>query len=228
LLSKSERKSQLSIKPSSQEEGAMKRRWLLAAVVLLPLLASSEDKNMVQWDIAINTTTGISAGGTVGVHFYPPFCTTNPPGCTSSPPEIVVTGSGTFLYGNKAYKVNGGGTWTRVAADNTTTSGTYVVTGVISFGPAPAFGGLPAPPDNIGNAADMRSGTAVLSVLYSDGTEGILILEGPDSMALGYVSALKGIEVYPATHGIGCTDGYCYTVGYTYPIFHVTATQGGN
>jgi hypothetical protein len=218
----------------------MKRRLVLAAVVLLSLMASSQEigknctnnnKVMVRWDIAVYTVAGMSPDGATPVHYFPPDCTSIPGECHSYPPEIVLTGSGTFQYGKNGrgenlHHITGGGTWTAVATDNTTTSGTYVVREVISFVAAPAFGGGVVPPDNIGDAADASSGTAILSIKYSDGSQGILILEGPDSMALGYVSVSKDISFYPAPHGFGCTDGYCLPEGTVFPIFHITSSQG--
>jgi hypothetical protein len=51
-------------------------------------------------------------------------------------------------------------------------SGTYKVTGLVSFVPAP--GGAPPLTDMIGNAADASAGLAVLLVAYSNGMHGVL------------------------------------------------------
>ncbi len=213
----------------------MKRLLILAALLILPLAAISQNNGngngnnqiWVRWDIAVVADGAISAGGTMPVHRFPPVCTQTE--CHSGPPEILLTGTGTFQYGkdkgNKQHPVTGGGTWTVMTYDSTT-SGTFDVTDVTSFGEAPAFGGV-VPPDNIGDAADARGGTAILSVKYSDGTEGIMVLEGPDYMALGYISVSKGIDFFPASHGFGCTDGYCLPEGVALPIFHVSSSKAG-
>ncbi len=207
----------------------MKRIWLLIAVLLLPLLAMSQgnsSKAAVRWDIAVYTTSGLSAGGSMPVHYNAPVCTTIPPiECHSGPPEIVLSGSGTFQKHDNGktefHAATGGGTWS-TQATGTETSGTYIVTDVISFDPAPPFGGESLPLDNIGIQAEMSSGTAVLIIKYSDGSNGTMILEGPNASALGYITVTKDVMVYVPTHGIGCTDGYCLPEGTVFPIFHIT------
>jgi hypothetical protein len=82
---------------------------------------------------------------------------------------ITLTGSGTFQPWQPD-AVKGGGTWT--ATGSVAGSGTYKVTGLVSFVPAP---GSPGPlTDLIGNAANASAGLAVLLVAYSNGMHGVL------------------------------------------------------
>ncbi len=92
---------------------------------------------------------------------------------------ITLTGSGTFVApaggGGTSSAVTGGGTWA-TAGPIGVDSGTYTVTGLVRWEEAP--GTLPSPPviDDIGNAADARSGLVVLRIAYSDGSRGILVV----------------------------------------------------
>jgi hypothetical protein len=88
---------------------------------------------------------------------------------------ITLTGSGTFRSNpGHPQDVTGGGTWTTTGFG--AASGTYEVTGFVSFELAP--GDLPAPfVDGVtGVAADARAGLAVLTIAYSDGAEGVLVV----------------------------------------------------
>jgi hypothetical protein len=112
----------------------------------------------------------------------PPPTTTLPGGtgsaCAASScvDMITLTGSGTFRTNSGGGQdVTGGGTWTTVGAG--AGSGTYKVTGFVSFVAAP--GSLPSPPftDGVtGVAADARAGLAVLRIAYSDGETGVLVI----------------------------------------------------
>ncbi len=195
----------------------MKRRWLVAAVVLLPLLTSSKakaDDVTVRWDIATFTSGepagngSISAGGSL-------------PQCFGNSSFVTLTGSGTFkLNGNG--KATGGGEWTIAAyGGSPATSGTYVVTEFVSFevGPGTLVGsGLT---DNIGNLADAHGGLAFLRILYSDGSQGVLVLVGTvKDEGTFYLS--KGSAFYSFPACVGPTDNY--PIGPS-PIFHIT-TKG--
>lgn len=112
--------------------------------------------------------------------------------------KITLTGTGTFRSNpGKSQSVTGGGTWATSGSIVGTDSGTYEVTGFVSFVLAP--GGLPSPPfvDGItGVLADARAGLLVLEVAYSDGSEGVLVLSchlvgSPDSIFEG-ITASKG------------------------------------
>lgn len=89
---------------------------------------------------------------------------------------ITFTGSGTFRSNpGRPQDVTGGGTWTAVGFG--AGSGTYKVTGFVSFVLAP--GNLPSPPftDGVtGVAANARAGLLVLRIAYSDGDEGVLVV----------------------------------------------------
>jgi hypothetical protein len=134
--------------------------------------------------------------------------------------EITLTGSGTFLsapghghshgkghgkgHGNgEAQAVTGGGTWETFNSSGASTgSGTYEVTGLVSFENAGPNG--VAPPtliDNIGSYLDARGGLAVLQIVYSDGERGVLTVSChgpvnvPDTVFEG-ITTTKGIVGY--------------------------------
>jgi len=93
---------------------------------------------------------------------------------------ITLTGAGTFLVTStgRAYAATGAGGWqTFDEHTNLTASGTYRVTGVVSWARAE---GSPAPGtiDHIGNGtlADNRGGLVVLRISYSDGSQGSLVV----------------------------------------------------
>jgi len=91
--------------------------------------------------------------------------------------KITLSGSGTFRSnpGNPQSVSGGGSWWTFSPTGSQTGTGTYEVTGFVSFADAP--GGLPFPPfqDNIvGDNSAALAGLAVLTIAYSDGSEGVL------------------------------------------------------
>src|SRR5436190_24313785 len=78
---------------------------------------------------------------------------------------ITLTGEGTFNaasnFGNR--DVTGGGTWQTFDSSGTpTASGTYQVTGFVSFTVAP--GTPPLPNDNIGDRVDNRAGLLFVTI----------------------------------------------------------------
>jgi len=194
----------------------MKRQWFLAAIVLLPLLTSSKGKAddvTVRWDIASFIDGGIFAGGAL---------TQCLPGLNEPYPMITLTGSGTFkLNGNG--KATGGGEWTIYPyAGSPESSGTYVVTDFISFDVAPGSLVGSGYTDYIGNLADARGGLAFLRILYSDGSQGVLGVEGTViNEGTFYVS--KGTSFYSFLPCPGPTDNY--PMGPS-PIFHITVKGG--
>ncbi len=129
--------------------------------------------------------------------------------------KITLTGSGTFERGEDA---SGGGTWkTFSLAGVLTGSGTYKVTGFVSFALAP--GTLSGIVDLIGNLADARAGLAILRISYSDGSKGVLAiscnLDGtPDSVFEG-ITASKGFTDY--WNRVAPVDG----VNANRTVFHV-------
>ena len=141
-----------------------------AAALLVPAGASAGSSNhLYRWDI-------------IHLSGPPPVTTTLPGGeasacaASSCANMITLTGTGTFRANPGApQQVTGGGTWTTTGFG--AGSGTYKVTGFVSFEVAP--GTLPSPPftDGVtGVAADARAGLAVLQIAYSDGDQGVLIV----------------------------------------------------
>jgi hypothetical protein len=169
--------------------------------------------------VALFLSVGASAGSSnhSSNHLYrwdiihlstlPPPTTTLPGGLASAcaAPScanmITLTGSGTFRSNpGHPQAVTGGGNWTTVGVG--AGSGTYKVTGFVSFVPAP--GSLPSPPftDGVtGVAADARSGLAVLRIAYSDGEQGVLVIScdlpagSPPTLFEG-ITASKGFVDY--------------------------------
>ncbi len=148
--------------------------------------ASDEDQG-VRWDI-INVdfvTDTVSAGGVASA-------------LANDNSKITLTGSGTFERGED---VSGGGTWKTFNAATpaaVTGSGTYKVTGFVSFTVAP--GDFGAGSDLIGNVADAKAGLAVLRISYSDGSKGVLVvschLGGTPSSVFEGITAAKGFTDY--------------------------------
>ncbi len=120
--------------------------------------------------------------------------------------EITLTGSGTWLSTPSAaapQAVDGGGTWETFDSSGASTgSGTYAVTGLVSFDNA-GPNGVPEPAlsDTIGSYLDARGGLLVLRVLYSDGEQGVLTVSChgpvnvPDTVFEG-ITTTKGIVGY--------------------------------
>jgi hypothetical protein len=117
---------------------------------------------------------------------------------------ITLTGQGTFVPEDRSgnQEVTGGGTWqTFDSSGNSTGSGTYQVTGFVSFVVAP--GSFPPLKDLIGDPAKARSGLLFVTIEYSDGSTGVLTvschLAGPPVTAPA--SIFEGIRV-----SMGYTD----------------------
>jgi len=126
--------------------------------------------------------------------------------------KITLTGDGSFLSEphakhRKPKDVRGGGTWETFApGGGSTGSGTYEVTGFVSFENAP---GSPVPGgvDHIGDGtlADNRGGLAIFFIDYSDGEEGTLTVSchlpgagppmTPETVFEG-ITATKGFVAY--------------------------------
>jgi hypothetical protein len=190
------------------------RRWFLkgAILLLLPLVIvnyarsnGDGDETKIRWDI-------------ISVNFAPPF-TVSAGGIASAlasdGSHITLTGSGTFVApaggdreeatenDGSSNAATGGGTWALFASGATTPSatGTYVVTGLVRWEPAPfPPGGPPPREDLIEPTATRSTGLAVLRITYSDGERGILVVscEGvtsPPNMFEG-VTATKGFVDY--------------------------------
>ena len=113
---------------------------------------------------------------------------------------ITVTGSGTFKL-NPGAAVTGGGTWKTVnGTTGEVAEGTYQVTRLVFFelGAGTLAGGSGIT-DETGNLNDTIAGLAVLSVHYSDGENGMLVVSctiaGPPA-ALEGTTATKGVVDY--------------------------------
>ena len=113
--------------------------------------------------------------------------------------SITLTGEGTFNaasnFGNR--NVTGGGTWkTFDSSGNPTASGTYQVTGFVSF---KVFRGVPPPTlkDLIGDPATARSGLLFVTIRYSDGSTGVLTVScaQPGPPAIVPPTVFEGIRV---------------------------------
>ena len=167
----------------------MKRFWpvWLAVLLVLMLLGSalfvtrtSAAGQKYRWDIiSVDfAAASLSAGGFASA-------------IANDSSSITLTGEGTFNaasdFGNR--NVTGGGTWqTFDPSGNATASGTYQVTGFVSFTVAPGTSRLPN--DNIGNIKDQRGGLLFVTIQYSDGSPGVLavscdLLGTPDSVFEG-------------------------------------------
>src|SRR5215472_2866635 len=96
--------------------------------------------------------------------------------------SITMTGSGTFVApaggSGTSSATTGGGTWTTHDSGGVMTgSGTYEVTGLVRWNPAPFPPGGPPPRIDLIDPSAMRStGLAVLRITYSDGEHGILVV----------------------------------------------------
>ena len=156
---------------------------------LSPSFSASANNHHMRWDIiSVDfATLTLSAGGVASAR------------ANLDLSKITLTGSGTFRSNpGNPQDVTGGGTWQTFDASGSTGSGSYTVTGLVSFIVAP--GTFPLPHDNIGNSADVRAGLLVARVAYSDGSEGTLVVSchltgTPDAVFEG-VTASKGFVVY--------------------------------
>jgi hypothetical protein len=163
---------------------------VLGLAVVLPLSAEAGGAKHVRWDIIHliggNPPGPITAGGMASA--------TAPDG-----DKITLTGSGTFVApaGSRGSSsaVTGGGTW-----QNATGSGTYTVTGLVSFVFANFQSATPPLTDNIGNSSQRANGTAVLKIRFSDGQSGVLTIgcHGPGAPPGIFegIATTKGYKTY--------------------------------
>ena len=201
----------------------MLRSLSLVAVLTLVLLgsaptsASANGADHVRWDIF---SIDFAAG------------TASPDGVASALAEdgsmITLTGSGTFVAPaggtGRSGAAKGGGIWeTFDAAGVSTGSGTYEVTGLVMWVQAP--GTFPLPTDLIGDIAETSAGLAVLSIEYSDGERGILVVSchlvgTPDSVFEGVNASKSFVHYYDNVTPVAGVDA-------NRTLFHVSA-KGGN
>lgn len=141
------------------------------------------DEKRVRWDIiSVNFVTGtLSAGGIASAR-------------ANDGSKITLTGSGTFESGDEGGVTGGGNWWTFDKLGAQTATGTYKVTGLVSWAPAP--GTPPLPNDAIGDREDESAGLAVLQIRYSDGSRGVLTvschLTGTSDAVFEGVTTTKG------------------------------------
>lgn len=150
-----------------------------------------------RWDIihatAQGTNTVVGAGGVASDH-------------AADGSLITLTGSGTWLSiagRDNPQAVTGGGNWASwdKTGTNSTGSGTYQVTRLVSSEVYPGSNSSPEIIDKIGSGADSRGGLIVLRIVYSDGERGVLTVSChgptrvPDTVFEG-VTVTKGIVAY--------------------------------
>lgn len=161
-----------------------------AAFALAGGASGGTDNQLMRWDIvSINFAAGtVSAGGIASAR-------------AADGSKITLTGNGTFRSNpGNSQAVTGVGTWQTFAPGGASTgSGTYEVTGFVTYELAP---GTPPPlRDTIdGTGTNNRAGLLVVEIAYSDGSEGTLtvschLVGTPDSVYEG-VTATKGFVDY--------------------------------
>jgi hypothetical protein len=170
----------------------------LALLVALPSSAAGGAQH-VRWDI-ISLVGGAPPGPmNAGGH----ASATAPNGET-----ITLTGSGHFVAppsGGGSGAVDGGGTWMTSAG----ASGTYTVTSLVSWENAGPQAAVPTFIDNI-DEGTRTNGTAVLTIAFSDGSQGVLTIgcHGPGAPPGIFegIATTKGFKTYytvqPPTSGV--------------------------
>ena len=156
-----------------------RKQWKLRLGLLLTLAiglvlsatwssaASNGGAQHVRWDI--QSLTGGAPPGPINPGGH--ASATSPDGDT-----ITLTGFGTFVApasGGRSSAVTGGGTWSTTA--NGGTSGTYTVTSLVAWESAGPQAATPAFIDNI-DGGTRTNGTAVLTIAFSDRTQGVLTI----------------------------------------------------
>jgi len=176
------------------------KTYILALSIILLMTAGAPfvfgQAAHVRWDI-------------ISVNFVPPF-TIAAGGVASATANdgshITITGSGTFVApaggDGTSSATTGGGKWTTYTSGGVVTgTGTYEVTGLVRWEPAPfPPGGPPPRTDLIDPSAKPSTGLAVLRITYSDGQHGILVVSctgvtAPAFMFEG-ITATKGFTDY--------------------------------
>jgi len=162
-----------------------------AAFALAGGASGGTDNHLMRWDIiSINFAAGTaSAGGMASAR-------------AADGSKITLTGNGTFRENpGNPQAVTGGGTWQTFAPGGAPTgSGTYEVTGFVTYELAP---GTPPPgiPNDLidGTTANNRAGLLVVEIAYSDGTEGTLtvschLVGTPDSVFEGITASKRFVD----------------------------------
>jgi hypothetical protein len=166
---------------------------LLIAGLGWPRYAGADEREdtKVRWDIVHFTTFSpptFEAGGHAAA-------------LANDGSGIMLTGSGTFEVGEN-HEVTGGGAWMTFSPTHVETGrGTYRVTGLVRFALAPGtIVGTPVV-DHIGDSAAAHSGLVVLTIRYSDGSRGGLIVScdlplGTPPAVFEGITASKGYVDY--------------------------------
>lgn len=203
--------------PPDRREFLKKAAFGSIALASLPTLAAGlssraaaddedEDADIVRWDI-------------ISLDHAPPDATISPGGVAfatapthTAPPNLLrvkLTGAGTFAApasGGGSSGVTGGGTWeTFDAAGASTGTGTYRATRLASWQFANMQAQTPRFLDNIGDTNERANGNAVLVIVYSDGSRGVLgvLCHGPGAPPGIHegVIATKGFVTYVNSEG---------------------------
>jgi hypothetical protein len=155
----------------------------------------------VRWDIMrFNSDfTAFSAGGTLSA-------------TAVDESKITLMGTGTFVQPasdrGTSNAVTGGGTWNiqfPTGNNPSSASGTYTVEGLVQYTEAPGTFFGSGVTDNIGDVEDTHAGLGILSILYSDGDRGILLVS----------CNLNGMTFPPIYEGATATKGF---VDYFAPV----------
>jgi len=168
--------------------------WVFAiGISVLPIGAAREasaQARHVRWDIIFfnSTFTGFFPGGSLSA-------------TAVDGSQITLTGTGTFVQPasgtGTSNAVTGGGTW---ATNSPSAQGTYTVVGFVQYAEAPGTLAGTGLTDGIGDLNDTHAGLGILSILYSDGERGILVLScnliGTPSIVYEGASATKGFVNY--------------------------------
>lgn len=146
------------------------------------VLADDEENGKVSWDlINLNFTNGhVTAGGHASAF-------------ANDDSKITITGSGTFRANSgNPEDVTGGGTWETSGGTVAAGSGTYRVTKLVTFTPAP---GTPPPIVDLIGPGPGHAGLATLRVRFSNGKDGVLnvscsLVGTPDSVFEGITASM--------------------------------------
>lgn len=164
----------------------------VAGAVLGPAAAAAfagGDNGLYRWDI-------------VNLGFPGPLCAEEGGQASSKALDgarITVRGSGTFRDGpGNSQNVTGGGDYVITAGTATPAeAGTYEVDRFVGFVLAP--GTIPVA-DCIGSVADTRAGRLTVSIVFSDGSEGVLELgcrlAGSPASVMEGITATKGFVTF--------------------------------
>lgn len=165
---------------------------LSVTLLLLTTFASaaSNGAQHVRWDIIHLISGNVTAGGHASAM------------AQNGGDTITLTGSGTFVAptsGGGSSAATGGGMWSASGGG----SGTYEVTGLVSWEPANAQFG--SPNTDLIDEGTAMNGTAVLKIAFSDGSTGVLTVgcHGPGAPPgiLEGIATTKGFKTYYIVSG---------------------------